>query len=300
MRPLLFESITVDEIALPIVKEKNVRLAALRLDQIHPVISGNKWFKLKYYIEKAKAEGKDHIVTFGGAYSNHIIATAAAGKLHDLKTTGIIRGERPGNLSYTLLEAEKYGMELLFISRDDYQNKNLPSTIKDESDAIYLINEGGYGIDGANGAKEILSYCSKEDYSHIACAVGTSTMMAGLVKSGLPDQKVIGVSVLKNNMSLENDLCNLLLPVEQKKKFQIIHNYHFGGYAKYTTELIYFMNEFYKGTSIPTDFIYTGKLFYAILDMLRNDSFADCSNILIIHSGGLQGNLSLAAGTLIF
>src|ERR1700693_3780642 len=141
MQPLLFESITVDEIALPILKEKNVRLAVLRLDQIHPVISGNKWFKLKYYIEKAKAEGKDHIATFGGAYSNHIIATAAAGKLHNLKTTGIIRGERLGNLSHTLLQAEKYGMELFFISRDGYQNKNLPSKIKDESDAIYLINE---------------------------------------------------------------------------------------------------------------------------------------------------------------
>ena len=143
MQSLLFESITVDEITLPILEEKNVRLTVLRLDKIHPVISGNKWFKLKYYIEKAKAEGKDHIATFGGAYSNHIIATAAAGKLHSLKTTGIIRGERPKNLSHTLLQAGEYGMELVFINREDYRNKNLPSEIKDEIDTVFLINEGG-------------------------------------------------------------------------------------------------------------------------------------------------------------
>ncbi len=299
MQPLSFESITIDEIDLPILKERNTRLAVLRLDKIHPVISGNKWFKLKYYLEDAKSKAKDHIITFGGAYSNHIIATAAAGKLHSVKTTGIIRGEKPKNLSDTLLYAMKYGMELFFINREDYRNKKLPE-LKNKNDDIYMIDEGGYGINGAKGASEILNYCELKTYSHVACAVGTSTMIAGLIKASLPEQEIIGIPVLKNNMSLKNDLCNLLLPEEQNKKFQLIHKYHFGGYAKYTHELINFMNEFYKNTAIPADFVYTGKLFYGILDMIKNNSFFYGSNILLIHSGGLQGNMSLPKGTLIF
>src|SRR5205814_2028411 len=227
-------------------------------------------------------------------------ATAVAGKMHNLKTTGIIRGERPGNLSHTLLQAKEYGMKLIFISREGYKNKILPSEIKDEIDASYLVNEGGYGTEGANGAKEILNYCRKEDYTHIACAVGTSTMMAGLVKAGLPGQKIIGVSVLKNYKNIENDLCKLLTGEEQKRKFQIVHDYHFGGYAKYTSELINFMNQFYQDTSIPSDFVYTGKLFYAILDRVKNNSFPEGSHVLLIHSGGLQGNQSLPERTLIF
>jgi 1-aminocyclopropane-1-carboxylate deaminase len=300
MQPLSFESITVDEIDLPILKEKNIRLSALRLDKVHPVISGNKWFKLKYYLEDLRHSGTKHIVTYGGAYSNHIIATAAAGKLSELETTGIIRGERPKNLSHTLLQATEYGMELIFIGREAYRNKKLPSEILHYGDDIFIIDEGGYGINGAKGAAEILSYCEKENYSHIACAVGTSTMMAGLIKASLPEQEIIGVSVLKNNMSLENALCNLLSPEERKKKFQLIHEYPFGGYAKYNNELINFVNEFYKNTNIPTDFVYTAKLFYGMFDMIKNNLFPAGSNILVIHSGGLQGNFSLPKGTLIF
>ena len=299
MQPLSFKSIIVDELNLPVSKEKNIRLAVLRLDKIHSIISGNKWFKLKYYLEEAKATGKDHIVTFGGAYSNHIIATAAAGKLYGIKTTGIIRGQRPETPSPTLLLAIEYGMELTFISREDYHNKKLPAGINEKSDEIYLINEGGYGRNGTKGAAEILNYCKKENYSHIACAAGTTTMMAGLIKASLPLQEIIGIPALKNT-SLENELSNLLLPEEQKKKFRVIHDYHFGGYAKYTPELINFMNEFYRATSIPTDFVYTGKLFYGILDMVKTNSIPDGSIVLLIHSGGLQGNDSLKKGTLIF
>ena len=293
MQPLSFESITVDEVDLPQLKENNTRLAVLRLDKIHPVISGNKWFKLKYYLADAKIEGKDHIITFGGAYSNHIVATAAASKLFGFKVTGIIRGEHPKKLSHTLLQAIEYGMDLIFIGRQDYQTKKLPPGIIDNGDKIHIVNEGGFGIIGAKGAMEILNFCQKENYSHIACAVGTSTMMAGLVKASLPRQEVIGISVLKNNMSLENDLCSLLSPGEQKKRFQIVHEYHFGGYAKYTHQLINFINEFYKNTAIPSDFVYTAKLFYAVLDLVKNNLLPEGSNVLIIHSGGLQGNLSL-------
>ena len=299
MQALSFESISVDEIELPILTEKNIHLSFLRLDKIHPVISGNKWFKLKYYLNKAAEENKKHIVTFGGAYSNHIIATAAAGKIFGYKTTGIIRGERAKTLSHTLSQAIEFGMGLFFVSREDYRNRVLPAEIKIKRDEIFFIDEGGYGMEGVRGAAEILDYSKKEIYSHVVCAVGTSTMMAGLIKASSSGQKIIGISVLKNNTSVENDLLNLLSPENLNKDFKI-YSYHFGGYAKYTAELINFMNEFYRTTSIPSDFVYTGKLFFGIIDMIKNDSFPRGSKILIIHSGGLQGNLSLQKGTLIF
>ncbi len=300
MQALQFDSITVDEIDLPVLKEKNISIAILRLDKIHPVISGNKWFKLSYYLKNADTEKKKHLVTFGGAYSNHVVATAATGKLLGYKTTGIIRGEKPVIYSHTVLQAIDYGMELLFLSREDYRNKILPSEIKNQIDDFYLINEGGYGIDGVKGAAEILNYCSKENYTHVACAVGTTTMMAGLIKASLSYQKVVGISVMKNNLGLEKDLCNLLSGDEQNKNFQIIQSYHLGGYAKYTPGLISFMNEFYKITSVPSDFVYTAKLFYAIIEMIKNDSFPRESKLLLVHSGGLRGNQSLRKGTLIF
>jgi 1-aminocyclopropane-1-carboxylate deaminase len=255
---------------------------------------------LQYYLQDARAADKTRIATFGGAYSNHILATAAAGKLFGFKTTGIIRGERPKNLSHTLLQAMQFEMELVFTNRADYSDKKLPAEIKPLSPYVYLINEGGYGIVGAKGAAQILTYCEKEIYSHIACAVGTSTMMAGLIKASVSGQKVYGVSVLKNKATLSNELRNLLLPEERKKPFELIHEYHFGGYAKPNPGLINFMNEFYESTAIPTDFVYTAKLFYAVRDIITKNFVPEGSHILVIHSGGLQGNLSLPEGTLIF
>jgi len=300
MQSLLFGSITVDEIDLPATKEKNIRVSVLRLDKIHPVISGNKWFKLKYYIEDAKSQKKEHIVTFGGAYSNHIIATAAAGKLYGFMTSGIIRGEQPKKLSHTLLRAKEYGMQLIFVSREEYRTKKPPKEIEGLSEEIYFINEGGYGQLGVTGAAEILDHCKKENFSHIGCAVGTSTMMAGLIKASLSQQETIGIAVIKNEISLKDELLSLLSPEEKRKKFRLATGYDFGGYAKHKTELINFMNEFYKNSSIPTDFVYTGKLFFGISDMIKKDLFPQNSNILIVHSGGLQGNFSLSKRTLIF
>lgn len=299
MQPLLFEAITVDEVYLPLLKEKNVRLSVLRLDKMHPIISGNKWFKLKYHLIKASDEKKDTIITFGGAYSNHIIATAAAGKLFGYKTIGIIRGERPKALSHTLLQAMAYEMELIFVNREEYRNKEIPAAIG-ENDKAYSINEGGYGPEGARGAAEILDYCKKENYSHIACALGTSTMMAGLVKASLPYHEVIGISVIKSKITPGNHLNALLSSGDHLKKYRINETYIFGGYARQTPELIHFMNGFYKDSSIRTDFVYTGKLFFAITDMIKNNEFPGGSHVLGIHSGGLQGNLSLPPVTLIF
>jgi 1-aminocyclopropane-1-carboxylate deaminase len=290
---LAFENITADSVYL--FQEKGISLSVLRLDRMHPVISGNKWFKLQYYLKEAKEQQKKKIITFGGAYSNHIVAAAAACSHFGFTSAGIIRGEMPAALSPTLTEAKKYGMQLYFTSRENYSRKKIPEDL--QNDDYYFISEGGYGKKGAEGASDILNYVNK-DFSHCCCAVGTGTMMAGLTGSMAASQKVIGISVLKNNRDLENNVLSLTNP--QKKDWQLIDDYHFGGYAKYKTELVHFMNEFYRQTNIPSDFVYTGKLFYAISDLIKNNFFPVNSRLLLIHSGGLQGNRSLSRGTLIF
>ena len=291
-----FNSITVDTLSLPLLSEKKVMASVLRLDKIHPLVSGNKWFKLRYYLQEAKEQQKKIIVTFGGAWSNHILATAAACKINQLDCIGIIRGEEAATLSPTLIQAKELGMQLIFISREDYAKKKIPEEINQEEH--YFINEGGYGILGVDGAATILGYCEKENYTHICCAVGTGTMMAGIIKSTSPQQQIIGISVLKNNMKLETSVQLLLNP--EATNFTIIHDYHFGGYAKHKPVLIDFINTFYQLTKIPADFVYTGKLFYAITNLINTDFFRPGSRLLLVHSGGLQGNSSLSNGTLIF
>jgi 1-aminocyclopropane-1-carboxylate deaminase len=296
MQDIDLNNITLDPLTLPAFTAKNIEVSVLRLDKIHPVISGNKWFKLRYYIEEAKALRKKKIVTYGGAWSNHIIATAAACRLNGLAATGIIRGEEAAELSPTLKLANEMGMELIFISREDYNRKKIPDGMN--NDDHYFVSAGGYGIKGAAGAGTILDRVQKENYSHICCAAGTGTMTAGLIQAGEAQNKIIAVSVLKNNFEIEQQVRSLIQP--NKMNFDIVHDYHFGGYAKYKPALIQFMNEFYRLTSIPSDFVYTGKLFYAVHDLIATDYFPPGSRLLLIHSGGLQGNESLGKGTLIF
>ena len=273
----------------------------LRLDLIHSVISGNKWFKLKEYLKEAKALDKKIILTFGGAYSNHIVAAAAAAKQAGFESIGIIRGEKPTTVSHTLQNASAYGMNLYFISRTDYKVKIIPIEILQQygEEDIYIINEGGYGKKGAEGAKDILRQIDSSSYTHIIDSVGTGTTLAGLIEGSAKHQTIIGISSLKNNYSLQQEIENLL-SAQNKKRFSLIHDYHFGGYSKYSKQLIDFMNEWYRQTSIPSDFVYTGKLFFAIQDLLQKNYFSVGSKLLIIHSGGLQGNQSLPKGTLIF
>ena len=290
---LVFDNISIDP--LKIWTGKSVEAAVLRLDKIHPVISGNKWFKLRYYLQEAKELGKKQIITFGGAWSNHIVAAAAICKMNNIAATGIIRGEEPASWSSTLLQAKEYGMQLHFVSREDYALKRIPLSL--QNDANYLIPEGGFGERGAAGASTILDKIDK-NFTHYCCAIGTGTMMAGLINAVLPGQQVIGASVMKNNYALNENVRSLV--INKPEEWQIIHDYHFGGYAKHTPELIRFMNEFCRQTGIPSDFVYTGKLFYAISDLFRADFFPSGSRLLLVHSGGLQGNNSLEKGTLIF
>ncbi len=286
---------------LPGMYSRHNSVSLLRLDLLHPVISGNKWFKLKYYLAEALDQQKTTISTFGGAFSNHIIATAYAAQQSGLESIGIIRGEKSNPESTTLLQAQAYGMKLIFIDREQYKNKK---EIMDEYNhpKNYWIGEGGRGELGARGASEILTLpcLSDQAYTHILCATGTGTMLAGLVKKASPDQQIIGISVLKNHHSI-NEEVNALLSVEEKEKpFQIISGYHFGGYAKHPPALIAFMKELWHAEKVPTDIVYTSKLLYAVKVLLRKGFFPANSRLLVIHSGGLQGNQSLNPGTLPF
>jgi 1-aminocyclopropane-1-carboxylate deaminase len=184
---------------------------------------------------------------------------------------------------------------LLFVNREDYRANKIPFTL---SSSDLIIPQGGYGTNGVKGAMSILDHCEKAKYTHICCAAGTGTMTAGLLLSALSHQTIIAVSALKNHKTLEKEIDALLL--KDIDNLNIIHDYHFGGYAKYDTKLISFMNEVYQQTNIPTDLVYTAKLFYAINDLAWKRYFPKRSKVLLIHSGGLQGNRSLSKGTLIF
>ena len=291
------EAITTDPVSIPVFSSRQIQVEVLRLDKIHSQSSGNKWFKLQYYLQQAIKENKKRILTFGGAWSNHIIATAAACRLYQLPCTGLIRGEEPSSLSPVLTAAREMGMELCFLSRTDYANDVIPAQFHHPDHLI--LAAGGYGAEGAVGAADIFNYSkNKKTYTHICCAAGTGTMMAGLLLGKEKQQEVTGISVMRNNHSLENEM-KALLP-DCPKEYSLHHDYHFGGYARYTKELIQSMNDWFRQTGIPTDFVYTVKLVYAICDLASKGYFPAGSKLLLIHSGGLTGNASLSKGTLIF
>lgn len=290
---LAVQNITVDDISS--FYEKDVEVAVLRLDKLHPVISGNKWFKLRFYLGHAVKQQKKGLLTFGGAWSNHIVATAAACRLQGLQAIGIIRGEEPSLYSAALEEAKQAGMQLHFITRADYKEKKIPAGINISE--YLLVPEGGYGEEGAKGASTMLEIPDRS-FTHYICAAGTGTMTAGLINAAPAGSEVISISMLKNNHELEGMITPLLQPAHSS--WQLLHEYSFGGYAKHTPGLLQFMNEFYAGTGIPSDFVYTAKLFYAVSDLIKKSFFPAGSRLLVIHSGGLQGNRSLPKGTLIF
>jgi 1-aminocyclopropane-1-carboxylate deaminase len=284
--------------SLNLGKDQKVTIDVLRLDLIHPIISGNKWYKLRFYIEEAIKNGYTEIASLGGAYSNHIIATACASNANDLNCVGFIRGDKTEPLSHTLQAAVNYGMQLEFISRAEYKNKDnlIKKNIQPQR---YWIPEGGYGILGARGAASILDKVPLKNYSHIIAAVGSGTMLAGLLNGSTENQTVIGISSQKNNFSLESEIIHLT-QLENQHRLFMMHDYHFGGFAKHPAELLHFMADFWEKESIPTDLVYTGKVFFAVTDLLQKKYFKQGDSILVIHSGGLQGNLSLPEKSLPF
>jgi 1-aminocyclopropane-1-carboxylate deaminase/D-cysteine desulfhydrase-like pyridoxal-dependent ACC family enzyme len=292
MQPVELSQITIDRIDYPSINSSGVKISVLRLDKIHPVISGNKWFKLKYHLEHFKNNSYKGILTFGGAWSNHIVAAACACFLEKIECVGIIRGEKPLQLSFTLREASRYGMKLDFINRQQYSDKSSISFVEwlmKNYPGYYIIPEGGAGPLGEKGAGEILNYTDPASFTHIACAIGSATMFNGLIHAAPEYRQILGFPVLKGWTQIPATVNAYIIP-----------EYHFGGYARFSKELVDFMNDFYRLTDIPTDFVYTGKLFYGLMDQIKKGKISSGSSILAIHSGGLQGNNSLSPGMLIF
>jgi 1-aminocyclopropane-1-carboxylate deaminase len=293
--------ITLQQLNSPMLAAQHLRADVLRTDLVHPVISGNKWFKLKYHLAEANASNAKGIITFGGAYSNHLLATACACYLNNMPVAGIIRGEEPANPSPTLQQLHGFNMRLRFVSRDAYKNKvQLKKDLHNEFPGYYWVNEGGQSELGVRGAAEMLQLVPLSEYTHILCAAGTGTMMKGLINASLPSQKVIGIPVLKINDHSNNDLLTFLQSNNTRDNYELKYEFHEGGYAQKNAALTGFMNHLFAAEKVPTDFVYTGKLFRGVYQLIEQNYFPPGSRLLLIHSGGLQGNRSLPPGTLIF
>ena len=266
-----------------------ITLHIKREDLIHPFISGNKFRKLKYNLLQAKAEKKSKLLTFGGAFSNHIAAVAYAGKENSLETIGIIRGEELASKileNPTLTFAQNCGMKFEFVTREVYKTKATNTFIEDLKGRygdFYLVPEGGTNSYAVKGCEEILTD-EDYDFTHICCAIGTGGTISGLINSAKAHQKIIGFPALKGDF-LSDDIRKFAT----NSNWEVQLDYHFGGYAKINEELIRFINDFYKQTNIPLDPIYTGKMMFGIVDLINKGYFPKGAKIIAIHTGGLQG-----------
>lgn len=277
-----------------IYTKNGIQVTVKREDLLHPVISGNKFRKLKYNVLKAKEQQQNALLTFGGAYSNHIAATAYAGKLFGFKTIGIIRGDELANdinktiaLNPTLKFASQNGMQLKFVSRSDYRRKkeaDFIEKLKREFGNFYLVPEGGTNQLAVKGCEEILQ---KEDeiYDFICVASGTGGTISGIINTAYPKQMVLGFPALKGDF-LDAEIQQY---ITKKTNYKWINTFHFGGFAKINEELIRFINAFYVKYKIPLDPIYTAKMFYGIEELIKTNYFKKDTKILAIHTGGLQG-----------
>jgi len=293
--PILNLPSPVTQIKSPLLDEKQIKLFIKRDELIHPVIQGNKWRKLKYNILEAQKNKKDTLLSFGGAYSNHLHALAAAGKQLGLKTIGIIRGEAPQALNPCLQDMLDWGMQLKFIKRIEYKQKNEPDFIQNlrhEFGDFHLIPEGGNNAPGKKGCAELLEELD-EHYDVICCEVGSGTMLSSLIQSkSNRASEYLGFAIMKNpqqdqeikdSLNSSNNLNLVLTP------WKINHDYHFGGFAKTTPELNDFIKNFKQQHDIQLEPVYSGKMLWGILDLIRQDYFKAGSKILAIHGGGLQG-----------
>jgi len=268
---------------------KKISLYIKREDLLHPLISGNKFRKLKYNLAEARSLEAESLVTFGGAFSNHILAVAAAGKEYGFKTVGIIRGEElidKVDENPTLKYAQDLGMKFVFVSREEYRNKGNEGFLEGfdlKGVKFYVIPEGGTNELAIKGCEEIITD-DLHDFTHVCCSVGTGGTISGIINSSHDSQKILGFSSLKGDF-LSEQISNFVT----KKNWKINTEYHFGGYGKVNDELISFMNSFYIETKIPLDPIYTAKMVYGVYDLIRKNYFQENAKILMIHTGGLQG-----------
>lgn len=277
--------------------DKNISCSIVRLDELDQHISGNKLFKLYYFLQQAIDEKKG-ILTFGGPWSNHLAATASACKILNIDCIGIVRGEQPKVSSSTLQFCTEHGMQLKNFSRSLYDDTKAGNSNELSENGQYIVvPEGGYSVTGAKGAALIREFISNERFTHICCSIGTATTFAGLLKND--ECKYLGFTAIKNMTDIDERI-RFLSDNKRTYNYEIVPDYHFGGFAKYTVELTTFMNQFYKSHHIPLDFVYTGKMMFGISEMITANYFPVNSRILCIHTGGLQGNSGLPKNTLVF
>lgn len=287
----------VEQIYAPLLAERGIQLFIKRDDLIHPEVSGNKWRKLKYNLAEAQRLHLDTILTFGGAWSNHIAATAAACRLAGMKSIGIIRGEELDEEDNpTLRKAKENGMCLEFVSRENYRRKNETDfmwSLQQRFGEFYSVPEGGANAHGVKGCAEILNEV-KEHYDVICAPCGTGATIAGMLSVLKPNQMLLGFPALKNAAFLENEIHRLAGgKKELMNNCRIMPGYHFGGYARHTPELLRFTKDFAEHHRLELDFVYTGKMLFGIFDLIRKDFFRQGTKVLAIHTGGLQGNTGI-------
>lgn len=271
------------------IENASISISIKREDLLHPIISGNKFRKLKYNLKEAIKQKKSKLVTFGGAFSNHILAVAAAGKELGFETIGIIRGDELADKvleNPTLFKAQKLGMKFKFVDREMYRNKNeidFRRRLELEFQDFYLLPEGGTNELAIQGCEEILTDIDN-DFDFICCPVGTGGTISGIINCSKESQQVLGFSALCGDFLKED-----IRKFATKSNWNLITDYDFGGYAKVSDELIRFMNDFYSKYNILLDPIYTGKMMFGVMDLIEKDFFPKNSRILVIHTGGLQG-----------
>jgi 1-aminocyclopropane-1-carboxylate deaminase len=285
MLELSFEP-PIQKIELPIFTKHGVEVYMKREDMLHPFISGNKWRKLKYVLLDAQEKGFSRLVSFGGAYSNHLVALACAGAMYGFQTEAFVRGEEVNN--HMLGLCKTYGMKLHFVAREAYKDKDQLAT-RNLSDDCYVINEGGKGMLAAKGCAEILK--GIEGFSHVVCAVGTGTTLAGLINGTNGKQtRVDGICVLKGAETIDKDVKELL--VDDHQNWTVHHRFHQGGYAKTNEALMLYIQSFAAQTGILLDQVYTGKMLMAVEHLVMERYFKKGDKLILIHTGGLLGVLN--------
>ncbi|MEH2250601.1 1-aminocyclopropane-1-carboxylate deaminase/D-cysteine desulfhydrase [Nostoc sp.] len=307
---LIFFPPPLQQINSEIARHAGVDLYVLRLDLMHPWVNGNKWFKLKYNLLEAKEQNFTTLLTFGGAYSNHIYATAAAGNLFGFRTIGVIRGEQRLPLNPTLSFAVQQGMQLVYLNRQTYRQRNtaaLQEYLQQRFSEVFIIPEGGSNLNGVRGCTEIVGEAMPTAgyayaFDHICVACGTATTLAGIALSLHQKQRAIAFPVLKNGAFLAQEIESLLTnylasglpaPYSSPASWELVCDYHFGGYAKVNDQLLLFSQQFREEHGILLDYVYTAKMFYGVMDLLKQGFFCRGDSLMLVHTGGLQGNVGM-------
>lgn len=281
------KNVPLEKLDLRFFTHTKIEINILRTDLLHPIISGNKWYKLKHNILQANKENKTTILSFGGAYSNHLHALAYSGHMMNIETIGIVRGEEVSNA--TLLDCKRWGMQLIFVDRQQYRNRNEKEYIaywQKKFPMAYIVPEGGGNALGVLGATEILQNINLDKIKNIVCPVGTGTTLAGILACVPKHVKVWGVAAIKNGAYLKDAIKQYTM----NNHFTLLTEYHFGGFAKTNFILNEFVTSFLKTTLVPLDKVYNAKAMFALVELYNKNVIDNNSNTLYIHTGGLQGN----------